>query len=90
MFNPFNWFKRKQKVSDYSRGVAFANKELLSKGSDAIKTLESYVESARDFGTFDDFDRGILDTIEFYENQVLRHDVFGVQKSTPDGISNLE
>lgn len=60
------WLDKKDK-SKFDRGHAWATNVLHAKGMEAgMAEIEPFLESAEDFGDYNDFDRGARKAIEDY------------------------
>ncbi len=69
----FNWIrewleKRRQMAEsrDYTNGYFYAHEELRAGGPSAIKRLRACIEREVDFGTNNNFERGVEDAIRLY------------------------
>lgn len=63
------WLAQRQATAMAKRfkdGYAFAAGELLREGDIAMGPLRNYVHSSRDFGCFNNFDRGVCKAMHDY------------------------
>lgn len=65
----FRRWEDKQNENLKRRGFDFAAGRLLEDGFKAVPLLEQHIETAQEFGSYSQFDKGVLDAIRKFESK---------------------